>query len=212
MIDAFTRALYTSERKRIAGLTTPFRIQAFLDEVPYSGEERYRCPLSFLRDRTGHCFDGAVFAAAMLQRLGHRPLIVDMLPNDRDDDHMLALYRRGGRWGAVAKSNFSGLRFREPVYRSLRELVMSYFEGYFNSAGEKTLRAYTTPLNLSALEKHNWLTDDAAMDRIAERLDEIRKFKVLTPGMVKTLSPMDRRSYEAGMLGVNEDGLYKPPE
>ena len=205
-----TRHLTTAERKLIDGFTTPFKIQTFLDSVPYSGEDRYRAPLTFLRDRTGHCFDGAVFACAMLRRLGHPPLLVDLLPNDRDDDHMLAVYKRDNHWGAVAKSNFSGLRFREPVYRSLRELVMSYFEDYFNSAGEKTLRAYTAPLNLNAFDKHNWLTDDLAMDRIADRLGEIRQFKVLTPRMIKSLSPMDERAYEAGMLGVNEAGLYQP--
>ena len=204
------RHLTTAERKLIDGFTTPFNIQTFLDVVSYSGEDRYRAPLTFLRDRTGHCFDGAVFACAMLRRLGHPPLLVDMLPNDRDDDHMLAVYKRDNHWGAVAKSNFSGLRFREPVYRSLRELVMSYFEDYFNSAGEKTLRAYTAPLNLNAFDKHNWLTDDLAMDRIADRLGEIRQFKVLTPRMIKSLSPMDERAYEAGMLGVNEAGLYQP--
>ncbi|HKZ68764.1 MAG TPA: hypothetical protein VJ020_01710, partial [Anaerolineales bacterium] len=133
-------------------------------------------------------------------------------PNSRDDDHMLALYKRDGYWGAVAKSNFTGLRFREPVYRTLRELVLSYFEDYFNAAGEKTLRAYTVPLNLSTFDKHNWLTDDRTMDKIADRLGEIRQFKVLTPRMVRNLSPIDKRAYDAGMLGVNEDGLYKPPK
>jgi len=212
MTDAFTRALTPSERKLVAGLTTPFKIQTFLDEVPYSGEERYRCPLTFLRDRTGHCFDGAVFAAAMLPRLGGTPLLIDIRPSSRDDDHMLALYKRNGHWGAVAKSNFSGLRFREPVYRTLRELVVSYFEDYFNAAGEKTLRAYTVPLNLSTFDKHNWLTDDRTMDKIADRLREIRQFKVLTPRMARNLSPIDKRAYDAGLLGVNEDGLYKPPK
>ena len=206
----FDNALSPSQRKFVAGLTTPFKIQAFLDSVPYSGEDRYRAPLTFLRDRAGHCFDGAVFACALLSRLGHPPRLVDMLPDDRDDDHMLAIYKQEERWGAVAKSNFSGLRFREPVYRSLRELVMSYFEDYFNSAGEKTLRGYTAPLNLSKFD--NWLTDDATMDKIADRLDQIRKFKILTPGMIKTLSPMDKRAYDAGLLGVNEAGLYKPPQ
>ena len=116
-------------------LKTPAAIQAFLDETPYSAENRYRCPLSVVRDRKAHCFDGAVFAAAMLRRLGHPPLIVDLLPNERDDDHMLALFRVDGLLGAVAKSNFSGLRYREPICRSLRELILSYFEDYFNAAG-----------------------------------------------------------------------------
>jgi len=210
-MQALEKLLAQKERKIISDLTTPFKIQAFLDEAPYSSEDRYRCPLTFLRDRTGHCFDGAVFACALLRRLGHRPLLLDMLPNKRDDDHMLALYKRDGHWGAIAKSNFSGLRFREPVYRTVRELVMSYFEGYYNSAGEKTLRGYTTPLNLSRFDKFEWLTRDETMDRIADRLGEIRQFKAVTPQMVKALSPMDKRAYEAGMMGVNWEGLYQPP-
>ncbi|MBM4423829.1 MAG: hypothetical protein FJ030_10605 [Chloroflexi bacterium] len=210
MSNDFDNALTPSERKLVASLTTPFKIQTFLDDVPYSGEERYRCPLTFLRDRTGHCFDGAAFAAAMLHRLGHPPLIIDLLPNRRDDDHMLAPYKHGGHWGALAKSNFSGLRFREPVFRSLRELVMSYFEDYFNAAGEKTLRAYTAPLNLNRFA--TWRTDDAAMDKIADRLGEIRQFQTITPQMARRLSPMDKRAYDAGLLGVNEAGLYQPPK
>src|SRR3989304_3921258 len=179
-LEAFEQALTKSERRLISRLTPPFKIQAFLDDILYSGEERYRCPLTVLRDRKGHCFDGAIFGAAMLRRLGYPPLIVDMLPNKRDDDHLLALYKVDGHWGAVAKSNFAGLRFREPVYRTLRELVMSYFELYYNAAGEKTLRAYTVPLNLSTFDKHNWLTDDRTMDKIAARPGGIRQFKVLT--------------------------------
>lgn len=208
--DSFTRSLTPPERKLVSGLTTPFKVQAFLDGVPYSGEERYRCPLTFLRERAGHCFDGAVFAALMLSRLGDPPRIVDLLPNERDDDHIVAVYKRGGRWGAVAKSNFSGLRFREPVYGSLRELVMSYFADYYNSAGEKTLQAYTVPLNLTAFDPYAWTTKDETMDRIADRLGRIRNFKILTPRMARALSPMDRRAYQAGMLGVNADGLYQP--
>jgi hypothetical protein len=205
----FNDSLTPAEYKRLSALRTPFDIQTFLDSVPYSGEDRYRAPLTFLRDRTGHCFDGAVFAAAMLQRLGFQPLLVDLLPNDRDDDHMFAPFKKGGYWGAVAKSNFSGLRFREPVYSNLRELVMSYFEDYFNNKGEKTLRAYTTPLNLDTFIPDKWLTDDATMDKIADRLGEIKQFDVLTPTMIKNLSPVDKRSLKAGLLGVNKSGLYK---
>lgn len=211
-LSLFVQALTPSEHKLIRTLTTPFKIQTFLDSVPYSGEERYRAPLTFLRDRTGHCFDGATFAAAMLQRLGQRPLLVDLIPNNRDDDHMLALFKCAGHWGAVAKSNFAGLRYREPIYRSLRELVMSYFNDYFNNVGEKTLRGYTTPLNLNTFDSQHWLTDDVTMDRIADRLGEIKQFKILTPAMVKTLSPVDERSLQAGLVGVNVSGLYQPPK
>jgi hypothetical protein len=191
-----------------AGLVDPPAIQAYLDATPYSAEEVYRSPASVLRDRLAHCFDGAVFAAAALRRLGHPAKILAMLAV-RDDDHILALYRRFGRWGAIAQSNFSGLRFREPVYRSLRELVMSYFELYFNAAGEKSLRAYTAPLDLASFDRLDWTRNDAAMDAIAQRLDEIRRFPILTDEMVAGLSPVDPRSLEAGLLGANPAGLYK---
>ncbi len=208
-VEAFEKALSPSERKIIEGLNTPGAIQAFLDGIAYSDEPIYRCPLRVLRERKGHCFDGALFAAAMLRRLGHPPLILDMIPNERDDDHLLALFKRNGRWGAVAKSNFAGLRYREPVYRTLRELIMSFFEQYFNVAREKTLRGYTVPLNLKAFDKRNWMTSDEPLDAIAQRLDEIRRVTLLTDEMIEALLPVDERSCQAGLLGANEAGLYK---
>ena len=211
-VEAFDETLTHSERRLLSRLNNPAKIQAYLDRIPYSAEDRYRCPLSVLRDRTAHCFDGALFAAAILRRLDYPPLILDILPNDRDDDHLLALYKRDGHWGAVAKSNFVGLRFREPVYRTLRELVMSYFEQYYNVQQEKTLRGYTVPLNLKSFDKDHWMTSDEYLERIADRLGEIRNFPVVAPGMAARLSPVDRRSYQAGMLGLDKAGLYKPPE
>ena len=190
-------------------LPTPALIQAYLDETPYSAEDRYRCPLSVVRDRKAHCFDGAVFAAAMLRRLGHSALIVDLLPNERDDDHMLALFKVDGRLGAVAKSNFSGLRYREPIFGSLRELVLSYFEDYFNSAGEKTLRAYTVSLNLARFDQQDWLARDETMDTIASALDTIRKVPLITKHMARRLQPVDPLTLKAGLLGSNPDGLFK---
>ena len=208
--DNFNSKLTLVEARLIAGFTTPVRIQEFLDGIQYSEEVRYRCPLNVVRDRKGHCFDGAVFAAAMLRRLGHRPLVVDLIPNENDDDHVLAVFRERGHWGAVAKSNFSGLRYREPVFRTVRELVMSYFEDFFNAVGEKTLRAYTRPLDLITLDSSNWLVQDEGLDAIGERLDEIKKFKVLTPAMIRHLSFADKRSVQAGLLGARKDGLFKP--
>jgi hypothetical protein len=203
-------AILPSELLSVARqLKTPALIQAFLDATPYSAEDRYRCPLSVVRDRKAHCFDGAVFAAAMLRRLGHPPRIVDLLPNDRDDDHMLALFKVDGCLGAVAKSNFSGLRYREPIFRTLRELVLSYFEDYFNSSGEKTLRAYTVSLNLARFDRQNWLTDDAGMDTIADALDRIRKVPLITKRMERWLLPVDPLALQAGLLGSNPDGLFK---
>lgn len=193
----------------ILSLDSPPKIQAFLDATPYSAEDCYRCPATVLRDRKAHCFDGAVFAAAMLRRLGHPARIVDMLPNGRDDDHMFAPFRVDGYWGAVAKSNFSGLRYREPIFRSLRELVLSYFEDYFNAAGEKTLRAYTVPLNLARFDAQRWQERDETMDLIAGALDHIRKVPVLTPRMVAGLQPVDPLALAAGLLGSNPAGLFK---
>jgi len=208
-VSTFTAALTPAERKVVQGLKSPLAIQSFLDTVVYSTENRYRSPLTVLREHVGHCYDGGVFAAAMLRRLGHKPQVLVLIPNRRDDEHMLALFKVDGHWGAVAKSNFSSLRFREPVFRSPRELVMSYFEGYFNAAGEKTLRAYTAPLNLSRFDRQNWETDDAAMDLIAEALDRGPQYPVVTPAQVRRLTRADARSVAAGLLGSDEAGLFK---
>jgi len=197
------------ELATLARLTDPASIQRFLDTLPYSADETYRCPRSVLRDRRAHCFDGALFAAAALRRLGHPPLLVD-LRAVRDDDHIIAIFRCGGRIGAVAQSNFVGLRYRDPVFRTLREIVLSYFDDYFNVGREKTLRAYSAPLNLSRFDALSWETSDRDLHLIAARLDAIRHFPLLTSRQEKTLSKVDERSYRAGMLGINRAGLYKP--
>jgi len=210
-VKEFDLALTQSERRVIDRLTTPARVQTFLDKFPYSVISDYRCPLRVLRDRVAHCFDGALFGAAAMRRLGHPPLIVNMLANDQDDDHVLTLYRRDGHWGAVAKSNFAGLRFREPVYRTLHELVMSYFEQFYNVERKKTLRGYTMPLNLKTFDKFGWMTSDGPLERIGKRLDEIRKVHLLTRRMIAGLSLVDERLYRAGLLGANRASLYQPP-
>jgi len=210
-VEAFEQALSGRERQDIAALTAPFRIQAFLDELPYGAESICRCPLHVLRERVAQCFDGALFAAAALRRLGHPPRVVALLPNARDDGHLLAVYKQDGHWGAIAKSNFVGLRFREPVYRTLRELVMSYFEQYYNVEREKTLRAYSPPLDLKVFDASNWMTRDEPLEDIAERLERARVVSLLTATMAAGLSPVDGRSHQAGLLGANEAGLYTPP-
>ena len=210
--DVFDQHLAKSERQVLKRLRTPNQIQAFLDELTYSTEETYRCPLRVLHERVAHCYDGALLAAALLRRLGHPPLILEMLPNRRDDDHLLALFKEDGHWGAVGKSNFVGLRFREPIHRTLRELVVSYFEQFYNVEREKTLRGYTLPLNLRAFDRHGWMVRDEPLDWIAEKLDRTRRVRLLTPKMIKKLSPLDLRSYQAGLMGANEKGLYRPKQ
>jgi len=192
-------------------LKTPFDVQAYLDATPYSPEERNRCALNVIRDRMAHCLDGGLFAALGLRWLGYSPVIIDLQPESgMDDDHVLAIYRVNGLLGAVAKSNFSGLRLREPVYRNMRELVMSYFEDFFNVDGVKTLRYYTIPLDLSTLDVYDWMGSDAGVDEIERRLKYLRKTAVVPDTAAKLLGNADTLSYQAGMLGVNKSGLYKP--
>jgi hypothetical protein len=206
----FARTFPRKDLALLERLSTPFKIQKFLLSLPYSAEERYRSPRSVLRDRIAHCFDGALFAAAALRFIGYPPLIIDMLPNGRDDDHIIAVYRLRGHWGGVAKSNFAGLTYREPIHRTLRELILSYFEQYYNIRREKTLRAFTVPLNLRSFDRINWMGEDAGLDEIGLRLDRIRKINLLSPAMIRGLSPLDERSYRAGLTGANWRGLFKP--
>jgi Transglutaminase-like superfamily len=208
-LDSFDAALTKTERRALARLDSPAAIQAFLESVPYSTDGRYRSPLSVLRERRAHCYDGAVFAAALLRRIGCPPRIVNLFA-ERDDEHLLAVFRVAGHWGAVAKSNFVGLRYREPVYRTQRELVLSYFEFYYNLERLRSLRSYTRPLGLASFDALHWMTADTAMERIAGRLDALKRIPLLTAQMVTRLNLIDERSYRAGMLGTDMDGVYVP--
>jgi hypothetical protein len=208
----FDGQLSPSERQLLSGLESPYAIQSFLNTVPYSEDKFYRCPLRVLRDHKGHCFDGALFAAMALRRLGHPALILELIPNERDDDHIVALFKQNGGWGAVAQSNFTGLRFREPVYRSLRELVMSYFEDNFNSAGEKTLRGYRGPVHLQTFDRLNWMSSDLGLESLADGMERYRVQALLTEEMAASLTLADARSINAGLLGANPDGLFKVPD
>jgi hypothetical protein len=209
MINKLEAQMLSSERQLMDGLNSPIKIQSFLDVIPYSEDEFYRCPLRVLRERKAHCFDGGLFAAMALRRIGHPPLILELIPNGRDDDHILALFKRYDHWGAVAQSNFTGLRYREPVYRSLRELVMSYFEDYFNAAGEKTLVGYRGPINLKVFDSLEWMSSDTGLETLSTDMDRYRIRPVISPEMAAALTPLDERSLRAGMLGTNQAGLFK---
>jgi hypothetical protein len=193
------------------GLDTPVKIQAFLDTCPYVAEYTNRSPLRVMADRRAHCLDGGIFAAAALRRLGHRPVVVDIFPDPgMDDDHVLAIFKRSGRYGAVAKSNFVGLRYHDPVYRSLHELIMSYFEQFYNLNGIKTMRTYALPLDLSRYDKLNWETSDAGVDALEKILLARKRVPLITPEMAAQLAPVDEAAYKAGMLISDPAGIYKP--
>jgi len=194
-----------SERAIFRRLATPEKIQRFLDhDLGYNKEKNgptCRSPRRVLRDRIAQCMEGALFGAAALRMQGFPPLLVD-LEAIRDDDHVLAVFRWHGHWGSVAKSNYAGLRFREPVYRTLRELVMSYFEHYYNLTGEKTLRTYSRPVNLERFDRINWMTTEDDVWQIPEYLCAIRHIPVLARGMERRLGRMDERLKAAGMVGM----------
>jgi hypothetical protein len=192
----FTKA----ELRLLRALKTPAGIQKFLDELPYNLSYTARSPKKVLQDHTASCLEGGIFAAAALRVLGFPPLIFD-LEAEQDTDHVVAIFKVHGHWGAVAKSNFTGCRYREPVYRSLRELAMSYFNIYFNLRGERTLRRYSRPVNLARFDQRDWMTTDKPIWFIAEYLCEIPHISLLTPAMEKILTRVDRRTIRAEMVG-----------
>jgi hypothetical protein len=186
--------------RTLRGLKTPARIQKFIDELTYQYANTAWSPHRVLRERKGHCLEGALVAAAALRVQGHPPRLMD-LEGIHDDDHVVALYRQRGLWGGIAKSNFAGLRFRAPIYRTLRELALSYFEHYYNLRGERTLRAWSSAVNLARLDKQGWMTSDDDVWCVPELLIAARHYPLFPHRVARDLPRLDRRSFEAGMHG-----------
>jgi hypothetical protein len=183
-------------------LNTAAKIQQFLDDIPYNTEddgETFRSPRRVLRDQTANCIEGAVLAAAALRVQGDPPLIMD-LTAVHDEDHVIAVYRRRGLWGAIGTSKFTGLRDREPVYRTLRELAMSYFEHYFNLKGERTLRGHGRPVNLARFDWLHWMTSEIDLWPIAQHLEQIPHGSLVPSTVTRRLTPVNRRLREADLL------------
>lgn len=194
-------ALFTpAELRKLRSFKQPYDIQRFLDDTPYHLADTAWSPRVVLREQTSHCLEGAIFAAAALRALGFPPLIID-LEAQHDTDHVLAVFRVKGRWGAIAKSNYAGCRYREPVYRTLRELAMSYFNIYFNMRGDRTLRNYSRPVNLSRFDRLNWMTTEKPVWFIPYHLVDIPHIKLLQPGMAKLLHRVDERLFRAETFG-----------
>jgi hypothetical protein len=198
-------SLIPRERAVFRRLTSPAEIQRFLDEeIGYNcepGGPTCYSPRRVLKQGVAHCMEGALLAAMALRRLGFPPLLVD-LEAVRDTDHVIAVYRANGRWGAVAKSDYAGLRSREPIYLSLRELSMSYFEDYYNPAGEKTLRAFSRPVDLARFDRSiQWMTTFEDVWAVPEHLLTIPHTPLMTKPMERNLARMDPKLYEAGRVG-----------
>jgi len=195
-----TQSFTPAELRTLRSLKTPYGIQRFIDDMPYHLATSAWSPRRVLHERTAHCLEGAIFGAAALRAIGHRPLIVD-LESEHDTDHVIAVYRERGHWGAIAKSNYAGLEYREPIHRTLRELALSYFLLYFNLRRERTLRTFSRPVDLARFDARSWMTSEKDVWYIPEYLLEISHTPLLAPGTAKRLHRVERRTYEAGLVG-----------
>lgn len=189
-----------AELRTIRAMKDPNGVQTFLNSLPYHLAPTCWSPRKVLHARTVHCLEGAIFGAAALRVLGYPPLLLD-LEAERDTDHVLAIFKKNGGWGAVAASNFAGCRYREPVYRSLRELVMSYVNLYFNLAKQRSLRRYSNPVNLRRFDHLHWMTSEKEVWFIPNYLCDIPHKRLLTPKQEKALHTVDQRLYDAELVG-----------
>jgi hypothetical protein len=218
LIAEFAARLPADLKATFQSLKSPIDIQRYLDGLAYIGEERDRCPLDVMKDKQCHCLDGGLFAALALRQIGDPGLLIDLIPakNEKgvklDDDHVLAVYRRHGLWGAIAKSNFPWLRYREPAYRNLRELVMSYFEVYFSVEAIKALRGYTRPFNISHYDRLSYAWDESGAAELYRTFYRRKEIRLITRKTEALLQPVDQRAYDSGALGVNWDWVYQPTD
>jgi len=194
------------ELRRLRSMKNPYGIQKFLHDIPYHLEDTAWSPRKVLEHESAHCLEGAIFAAAALRANGYPPLLLDF-EAEQDTDHVIAVYREGGCWGAVAKSNYTSCHGREPVYRTLRELAMSYFHAYFNLRRERTMRRYSVPVNLKRFDSQHWMTTDQPVWFIVYHLFDIKHFPLMTKEQAKKLHRVDDRLFRSETL----DKAYKQP-
>jgi len=185
-------------------LTTPAKIQDFLDSFPRNMEKKgMTCmsPRRVLREKKMHCYEGALTAATALWVNGEEPLLMDLRSDKTDYDHVLALYQRNGYWGAISKTNYATLRFRDPVYKTIRELALSYFHEYFvNETGKKSLRECSLrPFELKKFGA-DWVTAEEDLFEIAAALDDAPHQLLLPKQNRRFLRPADKMELKAGRL------------
>ena len=196
------------ERRILASLRTPAHIQQFLDELPYDEKGGAVSPRGVLRNGKAQCYSGVLFACAALRELGHPPRMM-WIDAASDDGHALALYQIAAMWGSVAKSNFTTIRSREPIYPYFA-LGLSYFDGFFNQYGKRTMRAFTVPVELEQFEPRGWRFDDGPMTYIDRAIDTAQREWVLPRKSIKRISRVSESLRKAGLLGANREGLWRP--
>lgn len=196
MDPVWAKHLSGKEIRILRFLNTPAKIQDFLDGIPMNFNETCYSPRMVLKEKKAHCMEGAMFAALALRFAGYRPLVMDLKSVPHDDDHVVAVFRERGHWGAISKTNHGVLRYREPIYRSIRELAMSYFHEYFLNDGSKTLRSYSRPVDLSRFDARGWMTDEEDIEYVPEYVDGVQHFEILSPVQIRRLRkahPVERR-------------------
>ena len=194
------------ERRILASLRTPAHIQRFLDELEYDENAGIASPRVVLRSGKAQCVSGVLFACAALRELGYPPRLM-YIDAVQDDGHCIAVYERGGLWGSIAKSNFTGLRSRDPVYPYLA-LGLSYFEGFFNQYGKRTMRSFTVPVELEPFEKRGWRFSERELLYIDRAIDRTPKAWTLPRGRAGALSKVSKLLLDAGLLGAKRAGLW----
>lgn len=192
-----------AELKVLQKLNTPQKIQDYLNKIPINFEEfgdTSMSPRQVLKLKKAHCLEGAILAAVALWYHGHKPLLLDLVTTKNDDDHVVALFKQNGYWGAISKTNHAVLRYREPVYKTIRELAMSYFHEYFKDSGQKTLRKFSKPYDLSKIKDKSWLTSREDLWDINNALDVFPHDNVVTPRQIKLFRKAEPVEIEAGKI------------
>ena len=189
------KKLLTSEEAQIfRKLNSSGKIQDYLNALPINFElagETYLSPRLVLKEKRAHCFEGALFAAAVLAYHGEKPFLMDLQSHKKDDDHVVVLFVENGYWGAISKTNHPILRYRDPVYKGPRELAMSYFHEYAMRDGRKSLVAYSAPFDLSRFSPQTWVTTEEDLDWLVEKLDTSRHFPIVPRRNARKLRKAD---------------------
>jgi hypothetical protein len=184
-------------------LDSPKKIQNYIDKLQINFEEEAdtcRSPRQVLHRRSAHCVEGALLAAVSLWYHGQKPLLLDLKTIPNDDEHVVALFQIRGYWGAISKTNHAVLRYREPIYRTVRELAMSYFHEYFKNSGQKTLRSYSKPFDLSKIKDKSWMLSGDNLWDLVDSLDSSKHYPFLNKYQEKNLRKADKIEIEAGKL------------
>ncbi|KKR70664.1 MAG: hypothetical protein UU13_C0002G0009 [Candidatus Nomurabacteria bacterium GW2011_GWB1_40_7] len=197
-MPGFSKKEITLMRK----LDTPAKVQDFLNSLEFNfeeGGETLKSPLFALREKKAHCFEGALLGAYILFLRGSTPFLMHLKATKHDYDHVIAPFKIGNFWGALSKTNHAVLRYREPIYKNIRELALSYFHEYFLDNGEKTLRQYSELFNLNTL-RNDWATSGKNLWYIDKKLDKIKHYDIMSKACVKKLRKADKIEIKAGKI------------